>query len=221
MEVKFVNLLKLLSEIEDKSFLLTLQYIDIPDRNIMSMLLEYLVKNFDRSTNMKDIDEINERLLRLDTLKIIDPYEHDDDWVNFVNNPNINKLCQKYLKNVSCNNQLKIIINFYNNIFKDIGNACILWARHSSSIVSHLDKKIIAKLLGSISQFTEPFHMVLWMRHFVPSVLHNHPTSMTILVDWSIEQTHNLQISKQWPEVGLEFVTSIYDIFNEINFLFA
>lgn len=101
MEIKFENLLKLVNAIENKDWILNLQYIDIPDRTLMENLYEYLLKNMDTQSHEKETIMISERLLRLGTLKIIDPYECSSNWQNFVSQSSMIKFCLKELESVS------------------------------------------------------------------------------------------------------------------------
>lgn len=103
----------------------------------------------------------------------------------------------------------------------DISVACLIWARHASSIVPNLKENIVSKILTSIPTTIEPFQVIQWLKHFVPSVLQSHSSMMTLLVDWSIERASSLQHSSLWPEIGLEFSNNILSIFSNLQFLFA
>lgn len=103
----------------------------------------------------------------------------------------------------------------------DISVACLIWARHSASVVPNLKEKLVSKILASIPLNIEPFQVIQWLNHFVPSVLQSHSGMMTLLVDWSIERASSLQHSNLWPEIGLEFSNNILTIFSNLQFLFA
>lgn len=51
----------------------------------------------------KEFEEINEQLLRLETLGLIDMYECDLQWQKFVNHPNLISYCFKFFETVSVN----------------------------------------------------------------------------------------------------------------------
>lgn len=101
MEEKFENLLKLVNAIENKDWLLNLQYMDIPDRTLMQHLYEYLLKNLDPNLHEIETVMISERLLRLETLKIIDRYQCNSNWQKFLSQSSMLTIFQNELKNVS------------------------------------------------------------------------------------------------------------------------
>lgn len=103
---------------------------------------------------------------------------------------------------------------------QDISNACVIWARHTSAIIPYLDEKVILSISKILSS-AQPFHIILWLRHFVPSIVHNCPYYMKDIVQWCIEQTYSLQTSELWPEIGLEFINNVHDILKDIIFCFA
>lgn len=100
MEEKFENLLNLVNAIENKEKL-NLQYMDIPDRNLMQNLYQYLLKNLDSHIHESETIMISERLLRLETLKIIDPYQCNSNWQRFLCQSSMITIFQNELKNVS------------------------------------------------------------------------------------------------------------------------
>lgn len=79
----------------------------------------------------------------------------------------------------------------------------------------------IQTILTTLSIDVQPFNIILWLRHFIPSIMHNTPSHMKYIVGWCINQTYALKSSGMWPEIGLEFIKNIYDIFNDIKFCFA
>lgn len=74
-------------------------------------------------------------------------------------------------------------------------------------------------ILYSIPVNTEPFHIIQWLKHFIPVVLQTHPSIMSLTVDWCLDKNRSLQYSKLWPDIGIEFCNNIYDIFSKITFL--
>lgn len=122
------------------------------------------------------------------------------DWQRFVYHPNIVQLCSSFLKS-------EILI------------ACLIWKRHSATIIPQIDPPHIRKLMSLIPANVEPFNLVQWLRHFVPTTVHAYPSLMPYIIDWSIQKTRSLQLSKHWPDIGLEFSTKVSEIFDEIQFL--
>lgn len=96
---------------------------EMHDRKIMQKFLKFLVAHvkFDvslllakdtspilhfgsRSQNFqKEFEEINEQLLRLETLGLIDMYECDLQWQKFVNHSNLITYCFKFFETVNLN----------------------------------------------------------------------------------------------------------------------
>lgn len=146
--------------------------------------------------------QIDEQLHRLKTLAIIDPYECNTDWQKFIYD----------------NNLIRMVKSLFNT---DMPTACLIWKRHSSSILPLVSENDLRMLLGYIPGNTKPFNMVQWLRQFTPLVSNTHPSIMPFITDWSIEMTRKLQYSPHWPDIGLEFSTKILEIFEEIRFTYS
>ncbi|XP_036342574.1 uncharacterized protein LOC118751853 [Rhagoletis pomonella] len=105
-------------------------------------------------------------------------------------------------------------------LFKtDMPAACLIWKRHTSALLPHLNEKEICQLLSLIPSHIEPFNIVQWLRQFVPTVSKTHPKLMPYFAEWSIQKTRTLQYAEHWPEIGLEFATKVAEIFEEIRFM--
>lgn len=157
-------------------------------------LLEYLQED------QKDIMEITEQLNRLKTLSIIDPYEINGDWLNFVYH----------------NNLLKYLISLLQN---DIPTTCLIWKRHATSIIPQLDESDLRKLLALIPNDTKPFNLLQWLRQFIPVVSNTHPNLMPFVTEWSIQKIRLLQYTDHWPEIGLELANKILEIYDELEYI--
>lgn len=197
---RFEQLSSLLKLVEKKEFFKTIRSYEIPNRKILPIFLEEILMHLDEEVDDDCIREIKEHQLRLKTLALIDPYECNMDWQRFVYHPNILQLCSSFLKN-------------------EILTACLIWKRHSATIMAQIDPPNIRKLMNLIPANVEPFNLVQWLRHFVPTTIHIYPSLMPYIIDWSIHKTRSLQLSKHWPDIGLEFSTKISEIFDEIQFL--
>lgn len=99
--------------------------------------------------------------------------------------------------------------------------ACLIWKQHLSSILPLGSNDNVEKILKAIPSTTLPFDIILWIRHFVPAILQIQPASMSFITDWCIEKTTNLQFSPHWPDVGLEFITNIFNIFLDYKCLLS
>lgn len=201
-EKAFNELMTRLANVTDKNFLVTIRVNEIPDRSSMTTFLEYLLSNIETNLYQNETNEINELLLRLETLRLIDPEECNMQWLKFLHNKDMARVAMDYFKT-------------------DVLLSCLIWSRHSSSIVPMLQLDQFHKWLGSISSTIEPFQLIQWLRHFSPCFLQIFPDEMSFLVDWSLERTRSLQFSNAWPEIGLEFINKINDIFKEIKFMFV
>ncbi|XP_055841706.1 uncharacterized protein LOC129908902 [Episyrphus balteatus] len=199
-EEMFKQLTSLLKLIENKVFFKTIRSYEIPSRRILPLFLDEILIHLDEEMDDDCIREIKEHQLRLKTLALIDPYECNMDWQRFVYHPNIVQLCSSFLKS-------EILI------------ACLIWRRHSATIIPQIDLPNIRKLMSLIPANVEPFNLVQWLRHFVPTTVHAYPSLMPYIIDWSIQKTRSLQLSKHWPEIGLEFSTKVSEIFDDIHFL--
>ncbi|XP_060648155.1 uncharacterized protein LOC132785870 [Drosophila nasuta] len=202
LDAKFEMLLKLLAQIESKAFIKNNRMMNLSSRHILERYLKEVKKRLDFEEDEDHLLEIDEQLHRLKTMAIIDPYECNSEWQKFVYNTNL----------------VKVIKGMFNS---DMATACLIWRRHSSNILPHLNEDELRTLLGFIPSDTEPLNVVQWLRQFVPAVSNTHPTIMPFITDWSIERTRKLQYSDHWPEIGLEFSTKILEIFEEIQFIYS
>lgn len=85
IEKKFQLLMKQLQLIEDKDFLVSLRLSnDIPNRAHLTQFLEFLLQNIDTGKYQEETNEINEDLLRLETLRLVDPFDTDLQWKQFL-----------------------------------------------------------------------------------------------------------------------------------------
>ncbi|XP_017122723.1 uncharacterized protein LOC108143036 [Drosophila elegans] len=202
VDKKFQNLLQLLSQVESKAFIKSHRMINLNSRHILESYLLEVKKRLSFEDDEEDMLEIDEQLHRLKTLAIIDPYECNTDWQKFVYDNNLVRMVKSLFKT-------------------DMPTACLIWRRHSSSILPLLNEDELRTLLGFIPGNTKPFNVVQWLCQFIPMVSNTHPSIMPCITDWSIEMTRNLQYSPHWPDIGLEFCTKILDIFEEIQFTYS
>jgi kinetochore-associated protein 1 len=93
-EDQFNALMKQLTNTKDQKFLVSLKSFGIPDRTSLTQFLEYLLKNIDTNEFPIETNEINELLLRLETLRLIDPYDTNLQWTKFLHNKVCRKLCR-------------------------------------------------------------------------------------------------------------------------------
>lgn len=201
-EKKFQELMQQLTQIENKNFLVTLRMLEIPDRTCMTTFLEFILKNIDTNLYQNETNEINELLLRLETLRLTDPDECNLQWQRFLYNPDLARVAMEYFKS-------------------DVLLSCLIWSRHSSSIMPNLNLEKFYQWLSNIPSSVEPFEIVQWLKHFSPCLFQLYPKEMSHLVEWCLERTKALQFSNAWPEIGLEFINSINEIFKEVKFLFV
>lgn len=130
---------KLITSVE---FLLKMRSMEMHNRKIMQKFLKFLVAHvkFDVSSlgpielspaiqssasrpqnYRKEFEEINEQLLRLETLGLIDVYECDLQWQKFVNHSNLISYCFKFFETVRFNTFLissNISFRFYFRMFR-------------------------------------------------------------------------------------------------------
>ncbi|SPP80519.1 uncharacterized protein LOC117583698 [Drosophila guanche] len=202
VDAKFQILLHLLSQIESKAFIKNNRMINLSSRHILERYLREIQKRLSFEEDEEDMLEIDEQLHRLKTLAITDPYECNSDWQKFIYD----------------NNLVRVVKSLFNT---DMPTACLIWRRHSSSILPHLNEDELRTLLGFIPSNTKPFNVVQWLRQFIPMVSNTHPSIMPFITDWSIEMTRKLQYNTHWPNIGLEFSTKILEIFEEIQFTYS
>ncbi|XP_070501724.1 kinetochore-associated protein 1 [Chironomus tepperi] len=203
IEAKFEILMKQMEKIEDKDFLVSLRLSnDIPDRSCLAKFLEYLQQNIDTNKYFDEINEINELLLRLETLRLVDPFDTNLQWRKFLHQKDMQRVAMDYFKN-------------------DVLLSCLIWSRHATSIIPNLNFEKFYKWLEGIRSTIEPFQLIQFLKHFLPCFLQIYPHQTTRIVDWCIERARSLQFSPAWPEIGLEFINNIKIIFQEIEFLFV
>ncbi|XP_058835892.1 kinetochore-associated protein 1 [Topomyia yanbarensis] len=197
LQQTFDKMMEILNMVKDPSFFLTIRLVAIPERNMKKVFLQFLLDKINK--NCTEAAEINEHLLRLDTLRLIDPYEVDSEWQNFVYHHNLTKHCIELFKT-------------------DMPAACLIWSRHISSIILNMDALKIASLLKSIPEGTPPLQLIQWLMHFVPPILQHLPQMMRMLVTFVIGKTKALQFSPFWPKVGLTFINDVIVIFKDVKF---
>ncbi|KAH8258292.1 hypothetical protein KR038_009300 [Drosophila bunnanda] len=202
LDKKFQSLLELLAQIESKAFIKSHRMINLSSRHILERYLREVQKRLSFEDDEEDMLEIDEQLHRLKTLAITDPYECNTDWQKFI-----------YDKNL-----VRMVKSLFNT---DMPTACLIWRRHSCSILPLLNEDELRTLLGFIPGNSKPFNVVQWLRQFIPLVSNTHPGIMPFITDWSIEMTRKLQYSPHWPDIGLEFATKILEIFEEIQFTYS
>ncbi|CRL07888.1 CLUMA_CG021025, isoform A [Clunio marinus] len=198
---EFDKLMSHLSLIENKEFLVSIRLNEIPNRSSMTVFLTFLLNNIDTNEFQSPTNEINELLLRLETLRLIDPDECNMQWEKFLYNADMGRVAMDHFKS-------------------DVSLSCIIWSRHASSIMPRLNIKQFKQWLENLPSTVEPFAIIQWLRNFAPCFLQLYSHEMTYLVDWCLKRTHELQFSNSWPEVGLEFINNINGIFKDVKFLF-
>lgn len=112
----------------------------------------------------------------------------------------------------------RIAFDYFKN---DVMLSCLIWSRHSSSIIPNLNLRKFYAWLDSIRTSIEPFQLIQWLKHFAPCFLQTYPKETTYLVDWCLKRTRVLQFSTAWPEIGLEFINNINSIFKDVEFMFV
>lgn len=203
VEEKFDILMKQLEKIEDKDFLVSLRLShDIPDRSCLTKFLEYLQHNIDTIKYFEEINEINELLLRLETLRLYDPFDTNLQWRDFLHQKDMQSLAMDYFKT-------------------DVGLSCLIWSRHATSIIPNMNFDKFYKWLEGIRSTIEPFHFIQFLQHFLPCFIQVYPEQTSRIVDFCIDRARSLQFAPTWPEIGLEFINNIKTIFEEIEFLFV
>lgn len=202
MEKKFHVLLQQLPLIEDKKFLVSLKSSKIPDRTCLTKFLEYILKNINTNDFQEETNEINELLLRLETLRLVDPDDTNMRWQRFLEERDMQKAACEYFK-------------------IDVSLACLVWSRHASSIIPNLNLQKFYVWLAQIPSTIEPFQLIQWFKHFAPSFLQSFPDETTRFTDWTLERTRSLQFSTAWPEIGLEFINNIHSVFEDMKFMFV
>ncbi|KAM7360055.1 kinetochore component rough deal isoform 2-T2 [Cochliomyia hominivorax] len=196
---RFIELMKLLQNIENKEFFRQHRMFNLPSRKILEKYLKEILTHLDEEDE-EHILEIIEQLDRLKTLAIIDPYEINNEWQKFVYHPNL--------------------IKYITSLFKsDMPMACLIWKRHSSALVPQLTENKLRELLNLIPNDTKPFNLLQWLRQFVPIVSNTHPNIMPMITEWSIQKIRSLQYAEHWPEIGLEFSTKVTEIFEDMHFM--
>lgn len=203
VEEKFYVLMKQLEKIEDKSFLVSIRLSNnIPDRTCLTKFLEYILQNIETNKYPEETNEINELLLRLETLRLIDPFDTNLQWRKFLHQKDMQRVAMDYFKT-------------------DVMLSCLIWSRHATSIIPQMNLEKFYKWLEGMRSTIEPFQLIQFLKHFTPCFLQIFPDETTHLVDWCIGRTRALQFSPTWPEIGLEFINNIKVIFEGIEYLFV
>jgi kinetochore-associated protein 1 len=200
LQTYFDEMMKVMEGIEDKNFFSKLYLNEIPSRSHLSQFLQFILKSIDTSKFINETNEINELLLRLETLRLTDPDECNSQW-------------HKILRH---NDMFIVAIDHFKI---DVMQSCLIFSRHSSSILNNLNMTKFHKWMDRIPPAVDPFLIVQWMKHFLPCFLQFYPEQMTFITDWCLKRTQSLQFSSAWPEIGLEFIKSSYEILSNMNFL--
>lgn len=165
--------------------------------------LDFILNNFILFQKFADeTNEINELLLRLETLRLIDPDECNMEWQKFLYNKGLFNEAKDYFKN-------------------DVLLSNLIWSRHASTIIPTINLENFRKWLYEIPNSIEAFQIIQWLTHFAPCFLQAYPKEMNTMVEWALQRTRSLQFSNLWPEVGLEFINKIMAIFAGIKFMFV
>lgn len=203
VEATFEVLMKQLEKIQNKDFLVSLRLShDIPDRSCLTRFLVYLQQNIDTIEYFEEINEINELLLRLETLRLNDPFDTNLQWRTFLYQKDMQRLAMDYFKT-------------------DVALSCLIWSRHATSIIPNMNFDKFYKWLEGIRSTIEPFHLIQFLQHFLPCFIQVYPEHTSRIVDFCINRASSLQFAPTWPEIGLEFINNIKTIFEEIEFLFV
>uniref|UniRef100_A0A1S4H9P0 Uncharacterized protein n=1 Tax=Anopheles gambiae TaxID=7165 RepID=A0A1S4H9P0_ANOGA len=200
-EESFGRLMKVLGDVNDATFLTSIRDASIADRNMKKRYLQFLLAKVSaaKDVEMDSVIDINERLLRMETLKLIDPYEIDPDWQQFVYHDNLLQLCTELFQ-------------------KDMDAACLIWSRHIACILPQLDDAKVAILLRAIPKETSPLHVVQWLMHFVGPILHHQPQLMHLLVQFIVSRAKSFQKLAAWPTIGLTFLEDVIKLLQEVKF---
>lgn len=202
IEEKFTLLMDQVLKIEDKAFLVSLRTSTIPDRSSLTKFLEHILRSINTNDFPEETNEINELLLRLETLRLIDPDDTNMRWQKFLEEKDMQKAATEYFKT-------------------DVLLSCLVWSRHASSIIPNMNLQNFYSWMSRIPTTIEPFSIIQWLKHFAPCFLQAYPEQTTKLVDWCLERTRALQFSPAWPEIGLEFINNINVIFKDMKFMFV
>uniref|UniRef100_A0A182YC48 Rod_C domain-containing protein n=1 Tax=Anopheles stephensi TaxID=30069 RepID=A0A182YC48_ANOST len=200
-EDTFRRLMQVLADVTDPQFLTSVRDASIADRNMKKRFLQFLLAKVSAAQNveMDSVIDINERLLRMETLKLIDPYEIDQDWQQFVYHDSLLQLCTELFQ-------------------KDMDAACLIWSRHIACILPQLDDTKVALLLRAIPKETSPLHVVQWLLHFVGPILHHQPQLMHLLVQFIVTRAKSFQKLAGWPMIGLTFIEDVIKLLQEVKF---
>ncbi|XP_058129064.1 kinetochore-associated protein 1 [Anopheles ziemanni] len=200
-ETIFGKLMQVLAAVDDTDYLTSIRRASIGDRNMKKRFLQFLLSKVSTGGNaeMDPVIDINERVLRIETLQLIDPFDIDQDWQQFVYHDNLPQLCTELFP-------------------KDMDAACLIWSRHFASILPQLDDAKVTALLRAIPKETSPLHVIQWLLHFVSPVLHHLPQLMNQLVQFIVGRAKSFQKLPGWPMIGLTFIEDAIKILQEVNF---
>lgn len=96
----FNQLTNLAQVMESHDFLLQLRNMQVAQRGIMRRYSQLLMQFLDAEKYKAILDEIGEQLVRLNTLEAFDPNECYMKWLDFVQQPSLNKVLLSFLKTV-------------------------------------------------------------------------------------------------------------------------
>lgn len=196
----FKQFMELLASMTNIQFLVNLRRIDLPDRGLKEKFLRFLMQRLKQKESSVKVEgewevlgEIEEQLLRLDTLKIIDPYSVE--WQNFTDELNLLKCCLQMLKT-------------------NVQDACLVWSRHSGSIIPYIERQDLMKVLASIPKATELIEILHWLRHITPGLIQVQSQFMAMAVKWCMQKATALESSSLWPANSLQFMRNVHSIFS-------
>uniref|UniRef100_A0AAG5DMB2 RZZ complex subunit KNTC1/ROD C-terminal domain-containing protein n=1 Tax=Anopheles atroparvus TaxID=41427 RepID=A0AAG5DMB2_ANOAO len=200
-ELAFDKLMQVLAAVDDTEYLTSIRDASIGDRTMKKRFLQFLLSKVPAgvTAEMDSVIDINERLLRIETLQLIDPFEIDQDWQQFVYHDNLPQLCTELFT-------------------KDMDAACLIWSRHFACILPQLDEAKVTALLRAIPKETSPLHVIQWLLHFVGPILHHLPQLMHQLVQFIVARAKSFQKLPGWPMIGLTFMEDAIKILQEVEF---
>lgn len=96
----FNQLTDIAQVMENHDFLLQLRNMQVAQRAIMRRYSQLLLQFLDAEKYKAILDEINEQMLRLNTLETFDPNECYMKWLDFVQQPSLSNVLLSFLKTV-------------------------------------------------------------------------------------------------------------------------
>lgn len=81
---KFDELMALLRTIESKFFFINISEFEFSSRKLSERFLQFLIEKLDAKEHLEQVKQINEKILRIETLRLIDPRDKYVQWRDFV-----------------------------------------------------------------------------------------------------------------------------------------